>query len=68
MVLVLRAAYIFVEKRGECGIVIVYMVIEISRRVSDERKVDDITIELRNTDGFEAFERVSRQRRRRRQR
>jgi len=35
---------VFVEKKGECGIVSVNKFIEISRRVSDELRVDNITL------------------------
>jgi len=53
---------VFVEKRG---VVRVDKVIEISRRASYEPRVGKITLELRDTDRFEASERECRQRRRR---
>jgi len=42
---------VFVEKRGECGVIRVDKVVEISRRVSDDvPRVGYITVELRDTD------------------
>jgi len=58
MVLVLRGACLSRrEKKGECGVVRVNKVMEISRRVSDLPRVGNITLELSDTDRFEASER-----------
>jgi len=56
---------VFVEKRGECAVVSVDKVMEISRRVSDEPRIGNITLELRDGDRFESSERECRRRRRR---
>jgi len=47
---------VFVEKSGECIVVSVDKVVKISRRVSDEPGVGNITLELSDTDRFEASE------------
>jgi len=56
---------VFVEKSGECVVVSVNNAMKISMRVSDEPRVGNITLELSDTDRFEASERECRQRRRR---
>jgi len=59
---------VFVEKRGECGVVRVDKVMVNWRRMCDEPRVDNITLDLRETDiiyRFEASERECIQRRRR---
>jgi len=58
---------VFVEKKGECRVVRVDKVMEIIRRVSEEPRVGNITLELRDTrpNRFEAPERECRQPRRR---
>jgi len=48
---------VFVEKSGECVVVSVDKVIEISRRVSDEPRIGIILRELRDAVRFEASER-----------
>jgi len=54
MVLVLIGACL--SRRAESGVVSVDKFMEISRRVSDKPRVGNITLELRDTDRFEASE------------
>jgi len=55
IVFVIRGACL--SRRGECSVVRVDKITEISRKVSDEPIVGKITLALRDTDRFEASER-----------
>jgi len=51
---------VFVEKKGECGVVKVDKVIEISGKVSVELRVGNSTLERKDTDRFQVSKRECR--------